>query len=69
MESELDPAYRGDADILQAGVRSTLWEPFRAGEVFRGGVWLSSAKAYAFTDEHQRLLRPIAAILGSAVEH
>ena len=39
------------------------------GGALRGGVWLSSYSAHAFTDEHQELLRPIAALLGSAVEH
>jgi transcriptional regulator with GAF, ATPase, and Fis domain len=32
-------------------------------------VWLSSYSRSAFSDDHQRILRPIAAILGSAVEH
>ncbi len=68
-EAELDPAFPGDADILQAGVRSTLWEPFRAGDPLTGGVWLCSSSKDAFTEEHQRLLRPVAAILGAAVEH
>jgi transcriptional regulator with GAF, ATPase, and Fis domain len=66
---ELDPSFPGDADILQVGVRSTLWEPFHSGETFTGGVWLSSYEPRAFTDEHQEVLRPIAALLGSAVEH
>ena len=65
----LDATFRGDAEILRAGVRSILWEPFRQGEPFRGGVWLSSSSAHAFTDEHQAILRPIAALLGTAVEH
>jgi len=68
-ESELDPTFQGDAEILKAGVRSTLWEPFRTGSSFIGGVWLSSYRTHAFTDEHQEALRPIAALLGSAVEH
>jgi transcriptional regulator with GAF, ATPase, and Fis domain len=67
--SELDPAFPGDAQILAAGVRSTMWEPFRAREPFSGGLWLSAIQPAAFTDEHQRMLRPIAALLGSAVEH
>ena len=66
---ELDPSFPGDAEILEAGVRSTLWEPFRTAEPFSGGVWLSAFRTGAFTDEHQQLLRPIAALLGSAVEH
>ena len=68
-QAELDPAFPGDAEILKGGVRSTLWEPFRTGGSFHGGVWLSAYRPCAFTDEHQELLRSIAALLGSAVEH
>jgi two-component system NtrC family response regulator len=66
---ELDPSFPVDADILTAGVRSALWEPFRLGDNFFGGVWVSSSQPHAFTDEHQEMLHPIAALLGSAVEH
>jgi transcriptional regulator with GAF, ATPase, and Fis domain len=67
--AELDPAFQLDADILKAGVRSSLWEPFRSRQAFTGGIWLSSYTPGAFTDAHQEMLRPIAALLGSAVEH
>jgi transcriptional regulator with GAF, ATPase, and Fis domain len=66
---ELDPAFPIDAQALRGGVRSGMWEPFRPLESFPGGVWLSSYVPHAFTDEHQEVLRPIAALLGSAVEH
>ncbi len=66
---ELDPGYRGDAAILLAGVRSTLWQSFRSADRFSGGVWLSSFQPAAFSDDHQELLKPIAALLGSAVDH
>ncbi len=66
---ELDPAFSKDADVLEAGVRSTMWEPFPSGEAFSGGVWLSALEPRAFTDDDQRTLRPIAALLGSAVQH
>ncbi len=66
---ELDPSFSRDADLLQAGVRSTMWEPFPSGEAFSGGVWLSSLRTSAFTDDDQRTLRPISALLGSAVQH
>jgi two-component system NtrC family response regulator len=66
---ELDPAFPVDAGILESGVRSALWEPFRMGEVFVGGVWVSANEPNAFTEEHQEMLQPIAALLGSAVEH
>ncbi len=68
-EAELDPAYPIDDIILKAGVRSALWEPFQSGGRFSGGVWASAYRPHAFTDEHQAVLRPIAALLGSAVEH
>ncbi len=67
--AELDPAFPIDAMLLGAGVRSALWEPFRSKESFTGGVWLTAFQARAFTGEHQEILAPIAALLGSAVEH
>jgi transcriptional regulator with GAF, ATPase, and Fis domain len=66
---ELDPNFLMDAKGLIGGLRSCLWEPFRPGNTFVGGVWLCSNSKHAFTDQHQQLLRPIAALLGSAVEH
>jgi transcriptional regulator with GAF, ATPase, and Fis domain len=66
---ELDPAFPGDAELLAAGVRSALWEPFHSAEAFTGGVWLAAHAPGVFTDAHQEVLRPIAALLGSAVEH
>jgi len=67
-EKEFDRSFVMDAKALEGGVRSALWEPFRS-EALRGGVWLCSYRPYAYTDAHQELLRPIAALLGSAVEH
>jgi transcriptional regulator with GAF, ATPase, and Fis domain len=66
---EFDPAYPFDAKALEGGVRSGMWEPFRSTDSLRGGVWLAATRPHAFTDEHQAALRPIAALLGSAVEH
>jgi Nif-specific regulatory protein len=66
---ELNPEFPLDAVIIEAGVRSSMWEPFRLGDGFRGGVWVSSFSPDAFTDAHEEMLRPIAALLGSAVEH
>ena len=68
-QSELDPSFPMDAEMLCAGFGSGLWEPFRAGNTFVGGVWLCAQAEHAFTDDHQKILRPIAALLGSAVEH
>ncbi len=67
--AELDPAFPLDARLVSRGVRSALWEPFHTGETFLGGVWIASMSPRAFTDEHQASLKPIAALLGSAVEH
>ncbi len=66
---EFDAHFPVDAKALQGGVRSGMWEPFRSRDTFRGGVWLSSYQPSAFTEEHQQVLQPIAALLGSAVEH
>ncbi len=67
--SELDPSFPIDAKIVEHGTRSIMWGPFHAGGRFTGGVWVSSEQPSAFTAEHERLLAPIAALLGSAVEH
>src|SRR5262245_8651096 len=67
--AELDPGYPMDAKVLAKGVCSGLWEPFGSGRAFAGGVWLCSNQPYTYTGEHQEVLRPIAALLGSAVEH
>ena len=68
-EAELDSEFPADRRILAAGIRSALWEPFRAGERFAGGLLVSASKPRSLTGEHQRMLRPVAAVLGSAVEH
>jgi GAF domain-containing protein len=67
--NELDAAFPVDQDIIASGVRSVLWEPFRSRESFTGGVWVTAREPHAFSDEHQATLKPIAALLGSAVEH
>ncbi len=66
---ELQPEFPLDAFLISRGVRSSMWEPFRMGDRFSGGVWVSSFQPHAFTASHQEMLRPIAALLGSAVEH
>ncbi len=66
---EFDPTFYFDSKALQGGVRSAMWEPFRSTSTLRGGVWLAAYHPRAFTEEHQEVLRPIAALLGSAVEH
>jgi transcriptional regulator with GAF, ATPase, and Fis domain len=66
---ELDPNFPMDAKILEGGTRSSMWQPFFSGDVFTGGVWIDSNQPNAFNDEHHEVLAPIAALLGSAVEH
>src|SRR5262249_40248802 len=67
---ELDSSFPMDARVLQdGGLGSGLWEPFRRGDHFAGGVWLCSRAKHSFTDEHQEILKPIAALWGSGVEH
>lgn len=68
-QAELDRKYSMDAMILEGGTRSSMWQPFFSGDVFTGGVWIDSNHPHAFEDKHQEVLRPIAALLGSAVEH
>jgi len=67
--AELDPTFFMDARVIEGGLGSGLWAPFRRGNAFVGGVWLSSPSTYVFSDEHEQVLQPIAAILGAAVEH
>jgi transcriptional regulator with GAF, ATPase, and Fis domain len=67
--AELDRSYPMDAKVLAGGMGAGLWEPFQSGNTFTGGIWLCADETYAFTDEHQEILRPIAALLGSALEH
>jgi Nif-specific regulatory protein len=68
-QREFDPSFPFDAKLLAAGVRSCLWEPFRSPGAFTGGIWLAAFQPAAFDERHQEVLRPIAALLGSAVSH
>ncbi len=67
--AQLDPSFPMDAKFLNEGMGSALWEPFRRAPTFAGGVWLCSYVPHTFNEQHQKVLRPIAALLGSAVEH
>ena len=67
--AELNPDFPVDAFLIEKGVRSSIWEPFRMGDQFSGGVWASSFPDRRLQRRHQEMLRPIAALLGSAVEH
>ncbi|HET6373091.1 MAG TPA: GAF domain-containing protein, partial [Candidatus Polarisedimenticolia bacterium] len=66
---ELDPTFTIDARILANGGRSLMCEPFRESGSLAGGVWVSARQPNMFTDDHQKLLAPIAALIGSAVSH
>ena len=68
-EAELDPEFPVDRRILDAGIRSALWEPFRMRDRFTGGLLVTASTPRAFVRHHQPTLRPVAALLGSAVEH
>jgi two-component system NtrC family response regulator len=68
-QAELDPSFPMDAEMLKVGLRSEIWEPFRQASSFVGGIWLCARTSHAFDDQHHDVLKPIAALLGSAVEH
>ena len=68
-QTELDPTFPMDAEMLKVGLRSEIWEPFRQANSFVGGVWLCARTSHAFDKRHHDVLKPIAALLGSAVEH
>src|SRR5262245_17695814 len=65
---ELDPEFLFDRRAIEKGIRSIMWTPFRTAESI-GGVWVNSLRPNAFTAAHEETMRPIAALLGSAVEH
>ena len=68
-QRELDPSFPFDRMLIDKGVRSAMWESFRLADAWSGGVWVCSFKTHAFGERHEEFLRPIAALLGSAVEH
>ena len=39
-----------DARVLEGGLGSGLWAPFRRGNSFVGGVWLSAREKHALQD-------------------
>src|SRR5437773_4252720 len=66
---ELDPGFPMDGEILKRGVRSILHAPLlRAGQM-AGTVWFTSATPGSFGAEHETTIRPIADLLGVALEH
>src|SRR5262245_36082240 len=49
---ELDPGFPFDAMLIEKGVRSAMWAPFRMAEGWGGGVWVSAYAPHAFDDRH-----------------
>jgi len=66
---QLDPAFPMDRSILERGVRSILRAPLTRGGEFIGSVWFTSARPGVFTADHEAAARPIADLLGLALEH
>ena len=67
--SHLDPAFPMDRRILERGVRSVLRADLFRGGVPSGTLWFTSAKPGVFTAEHEAAARPIADLVGLALEH
>src|SRR5262245_18003660 len=55
--TELDPAFPMDAEALNSGLESGIWEPFPRGTDVLGGVWLSANITQAFDERHQEVLK------------
>jgi transcriptional regulator with GAF, ATPase, and Fis domain len=65
----LDPSFPMDRLVLEKGVRSCLVAPVLRCKEVVGFVWLVSRQPHAFNDEHEVALRPIADLVGLALEH
>ena len=65
----LDPAFPMDRAILERGVRSILRTPLTRGGELAGAVWFTSARPRAFNAGHEAAAKPIADLLGLALEH
>jgi Nif-specific regulatory protein len=66
---QLDPAFPMDRSIVERGVRSILRAPLTRGGEFIGSVWFTAARPGVFTADHEAAARPIADLLGLALEH
>jgi transcriptional regulator with GAF, ATPase, and Fis domain len=66
---ELDQKYAFDRMILERDLRSGLRAPLVRGETLAGAVSFWSSRPGAFTVEHEGAIRPIAILLGLALEH
>ncbi|HXU13422.1 MAG TPA: GAF domain-containing protein, partial [Candidatus Binatia bacterium] len=66
---QLDPAFPMDRSIMERGVRSILRAPLTRGGEYIGSVWFTAQRPGAFTVDHEAAARPIADLLGLALEH
>jgi transcriptional regulator with GAF, ATPase, and Fis domain len=65
----LEPTFPADRAVLEQEWRSSLVAPILRGKEAVGFVWLGSRRPHAFTAEHETALRPIADLVGLALEH
>jgi transcriptional regulator with GAF, ATPase, and Fis domain len=65
----LQPNFALDRAVLEQGWRSSLVAPIHRGQEVSGFVWLGSRCPQAFAAEHESALRPIADLVGLALEH
>ena len=65
----LEPSFPADRAVLEQEWRSSLVAPILRGKEAVGFVWLGSRRPHTFTDEHEAALRPIADLVGLALEH
>jgi transcriptional regulator with GAF, ATPase, and Fis domain len=64
-----EPSFPGDRAVLEQEWRSNLVAPILRGEEAVGFVCLGSRHPHTFTAEHEAALRPIADLVGLALEH
>jgi transcriptional regulator with GAF, ATPase, and Fis domain len=65
----LQPSFPADRTVLEQEWRSSLVAPILRGKEAVGFVWLGSRRPHTFTAEHEAALRPIADLVGLALEH
>jgi transcriptional regulator with GAF, ATPase, and Fis domain len=65
----LEPSFPADRAVLEQEWRSSLVAPILRGKEAVGFVWLGSRRPHTFTVEHEAALRPIADLVGLALEH
>ncbi|MBL8113822.1 MAG: sigma-54-dependent Fis family transcriptional regulator [Acidobacteria bacterium] len=65
----LDTAYAIDAHVEADGYRSLLRFPLYSGDDLLGFQWFAARARAAFTEEHERALRPLVDIVTLALQH